>query len=104
MTNKTPIYEQIANMRPGDSINVKFPEGFELEYTRWTPGGEKLIKFNCSELKVWYWDEDDHRCKDYYYYPSGDGVNNWACKQRSLTEESQKKVWEYLRIYDCLTY
>ena len=92
----TKTYSQaIANMYPGDGISVNFPEGFELEYTRWTPEGDKIIKFNCSELKVWYWDEDDHRCKDYYYHEAGN--DSWTCKEYSLTKESKEKVWAYLR-------
>jgi hypothetical protein len=86
----------ISDMYPGDSVIVNFPEGFELEYTKWTPDGDVIVKFNCAKLNVWYWDEDDHCCKDYYYYPVGDCVNSWTCKQRSLTEESKKKVWVYL--------
>ena len=85
----------ISSMCPGDSITVNFPEGFELEYTKWTPDGNTTVKFNCIKLNVWYWDEDDHCCKDHYYYEVG--KDSWTCKQRSLTDESKEKVWVYLR-------
>lgn len=83
----------ILKMYPGDSINVEFPKGFELEYKNWDG---TIHKFECGLLNVYYWDEDDHCCKDYYYYYVGDCVNSWTCKDRSLTEESRNKVNEYL--------
>ena len=106
MTNKTPIYEQIADMRPGDSINVKFPEGFTIEYEKTQLVDGKWIKVieksPCTRMNVWYWDEDDHCCKDYYFYNGTD--HSWFCKGRSVTKESWEKINAYLRIYDCLTY
>ena len=103
MTNKTSILEQIADMYPGDSINVKFPEGFIIEYEtdklvdgKWVKVIEKSL---CVRMNVYYWDEDDHCCKDYYFYNGED--RNWFCKARSVTKESWAKINAYLRTYDC---
>ena len=98
MTNKTSILEQIANMYPGDSINVKFPEGFNIEYEtdklvdgKWVKVIEKSL---CVRMNVYYWDEDDHCCKDYYFY---NGIDcSWFCKARSVTKESWEKINAYL--------
>ena len=106
MTNKTPIYEQIADMGPGDSINVKFPEGFTIGYEKTQLVDGKWVKAieksPCVRMNVWYWDEDDHCCKDYYFYNGTD--HSWFCKGRSVTKESWEKINAYLRIYDSLTH
>lgn len=103
MTDKTPIYEQIANMRPGDSIDVNFPEGFTIEYEKaQLVDGEwvKVIKkSSCAQMNVYYWDADDHCCKDYYFYNGEYGI--WLCKGHSITKESWEKINAYLRTYDC---
>lgn len=98
MTNKTPIYEQIADMRPGDSINVKFPEGFTIEYEKTKLVDDKWVKVietsPCTRMNVYYWDDDDHCCKDYYFY-NGENTG-WFCKGRSLTKESWEKIYSHL--------
>lgn len=103
MTNKTSILEQIANMYPGDSINVKFPEGFNIEYETDKLVDGKWVKVveesPCVRMNVYYWDEDDHCCKDYYFYNGED--RNWFCKARSVTKESWAKINVYLRTYNC---
>ena len=103
MTNTTPIYKQIVDMRPGDSINVKFTEGFTIEYEtdklvdgKWV---KVIEKSPCVRMNVYYWDEDDHCCKDYYFY---NGIDcSWFCKARSVTKESWEKINAYLHTYDC---
>lgn len=103
MTNNTPIYKQIANMCPGDSIDVKFTEGFTIEYEKTQFIDGKWVKVieesPCTRMNAYYWDEDDHCCKDYYFYNGEDG--NWFCKGRSVTKESWEKINVYLRTYDC---
>lgn len=98
MTNTTPIYKQIADMRPGDSINVTFPEGFTIEYEKTKLVDDKWVKAieksPCTRMNVYYWDEDDHCCKDYYFYNGTDG--NWFCKGRSVTKESWEKIYSQL--------
>lgn len=109
MTDKTPIYKQIANMCPGDSINVNFPDDFTIEYEKTQLVDGKWVKVieksSCTRMNVYYWDEDDHCCKDYYFY-NGNNSNlvkpiTWFCKGRSVTKESWEKINAYLRTYDC---
>lgn len=94
----TSLFEQIANMHPGDSINVYFPNNFTIDYTKTvlTDGKwrETIVKSSCTRMNVYYWDEDDHRCKDYYFYNGDD--DNWICKGRSVTNESWGKIKAYL--------
>lgn len=84
--------EVIEDMYPGDSIHVKFPENFELEYKRIFM--DESQKFICNELQAYYWDEDDHCCKDLYFYTPD--KENWVCKHWDLTPESTQKVKNYL--------
>lgn len=83
---------QIAQMRPGDSIDVTFPIGFEVEYKRRRDG--EIITTELARMNAYYWDDDDHRTKDYYFY---DEEDNRFAKQYDLTDESREKVWEYIR-------
>ena len=88
--------EVISDMRPGDSVDVKFPEGFVLEYRAWTmDAGYKIVQFECTRMNAWYWDDDDHCCLDKYFYTSD--KDSHVCKASALTQESYKKVWDYLR-------
>lgn len=92
------LFDQISNMRPGDSIDVRFPEGFTVDYikTRWVDDKyvDVIETSPCTRMNAWYWDEDDHCCKDYYFYNGDDG--NWFCKGRSITKESWVKINTYL--------
>lgn len=104
--NKVQTYADLVDdVYPGESVDVYFPEGFELECHLYRGGEAKLVKFNCAKLNVYYWDDDDHRCIDYYYYESEDDYkarynDKWyshICKDSDLTKESRAKVEEYLK-------
>lgn len=90
---------QIAQMRPGDSINVLFPMGFKVVYTRterradgsW---GKVVHSEELSRMNAWYWDEDDHCTKDYYLY---DKEGKRFAKAEDLTADSRQKMWNYIR-------
>ena len=101
MTKKYNNYsEAIFGMRPGDSLDVHFPEGFELECKKWQNGSYQTVKFVCERMNAWYWDDDDHCCLDRYFYEPNINNDRWhshICKLRDLTNESYNKVSEYLR-------
>lgn len=87
--------EIIAKIEPGESVRVCFPQGFILDYKTWSNGGYVTKSFECSELHVYHWDDDDHWCVDWYFHENE--KNHWTCKLRSLTDESRDKVFKYLR-------
>lgn len=90
------LQDQIYDMRRGDSLEVVFPEGFELSYTI---GVDKEVRtFICVNMHAYYWDEDDHCCLDKYFYGArkDEGIHNWTCKYYALTPESKKKLNDYL--------
>lgn len=94
------LKDQIRNIFRGDTLTIFFPEGFELSYIR-RPFNkpEEKISFICEYLDVYYWDEEDHRCKDLYFYeanPNNNPFHGWTCKKHSLTPESLKKLDGYL--------
>lgn len=101
MTRKYNNYaDAILGMCPGDSLDVHFPEGFELEYKKWQNGAYQIVKFVCVRMNAWYWDDDDHCCLDKYFYAPNTNNDPWhshICKMRDLTDESYAKVSEYLR-------
>lgn len=90
---------QIAEMQPGDSINVLFPMGFKVVYTRtekradgsW---GKVVHSEELARMNAYYWDEYDHCTKDYYFY---DAQGNRFAKMFDLTSESIEKVWNFIR-------
>ena len=86
------LYNVINNLRPGDSFDVLFPKGFELEYKRW--GNPDTKTFVCSRLNAWYWDDDDHCKLDEYLYAEDSA--SWVCKIGDLTPESHHKLLYYL--------
>ena len=91
------LFEQINDMRRGDSLDVVFPEGFEISYKLYTDNEPKT--FICVSMNAYYWDEDDHRCLDKYFYgvkKEDDPFYNWTCKEHALTPESRKKLYNYL--------
>lgn len=100
---KKHILDQIADMRPGDSIDITFPEGFTVDYTstKLVDGKfQEVVKTSpLKRMNVWYWDEDDHCCKDYYFYNGTNG--SWFAKARHITKESWEKINAYLRAFDC---
>lgn len=83
----------IREMRPDDSIDVNFPKGFMLTYRKGF--NDELTEFECSRLSVYFWDEDDHWGKSYYYYSPN--KSSWTCKEYALTKESEEKVKQYLK-------
>jgi hypothetical protein len=92
--NKT--YDEIIyNMRPGEGLKVYLPENFILEYEMGYGENRRKEKFECNRIELWYWDEDDHECLDYYFHTPGE--HNWVCKLYYLTKDSYGKVMDYLR-------
>lgn len=86
--------EKLLNMTTGSSFEIDFPENFELEYTHGCGGNKETVKFICSSMHAWYWDDDDHCCLDYYF--NEPGKDNWTCKLYYLTPESREKVADYI--------
>lgn len=93
----------IDDIYPGESITVNFPEDFELECRVYNNGKEGYRKFICTKLNVYYWDDDDHRIVDYYFYESEESYKSFrggwyrhTCKDGDLTKESREKVEDYL--------
>lgn len=92
----------LIDIYPGDSIDIHFPEGFTLDYekTMMDDNGEfvkRIFTSPCTRMNAYYWDEDDHRCLDFYFYNDNDDNSNWFAKQYYLTPESRKKVEDFLR-------
>ena len=85
----------ISDMYPGDSLTIYLPEDFVLEYERGHGEFLKKNKFECNMIKLWYWDDDDHQCLDYYFHTPGE--RRWICKLHDLTPDSFKMVKDYLR-------
>lgn len=96
------IAEQLNKMRPGDSVNVYFPQGLMVEYTRierlangsW---GKVAHTAELARMNAWYWDEDDHCTKDYYYY---DAQGKQFAKNNDITEASRQKIWKFILAYN----
>lgn len=93
------LYEQIERMQPGDSINVFFPQGFNVVYTttEFRADGSlgKVVRSEeLARMNAYYWDEDDHCTKDYYFY---DAQGNRFAKMFDLTSDSREKVWNFIR-------
>ena len=93
-------------MRPGDVMDIQFPEGFELEYKR-TVMDENgnfiqcIFASICTRMCAYYWDDDDHRCLDFYFHNDNDKStflkNSYFAKFGDLTIESQEKVKEFVK-------
>lgn len=94
------LQDQVYDVFPGESLDIFFPEGFELSYVSHRWGEKDEVKtFICERVNVYYWDDDDHRCKDLYFYEANtnnDPWHTWTCKEYSLTPESRKKLTDYL--------
>ena len=97
----------VLNVYPGESVNVIFPEGFELEYKKavMDENGnfiQCIFASICTRMRAYYWDDDDHRCLDFYFYNDNEeskgflGISHF-CKFWDLTPESQKKVEEFVK-------
>ena len=91
-----PLYD----LRPGDSMDVMFPEGFTLEYKKsiyndtdkcWC---QVTFAKVCERMNSWYWDDDDHCCLDHYFY--GIDEDNHFAKLYDLTQESIDKVMRFI--------
>lgn len=103
---KLTYNDAIDNLQPLEHIIVEFPEGFELEYkSRYS---SKIEKFNCIYLDVCQWDEEGHWETSYAFWesretfkPRGVTLYGATCYWGELTDESKKKVREYLRTTKC---
>lgn len=94
--------ENLLNICPGDLVDVIFPEGFTLEYKETELTEDRKLKSVvrssvCTRMVAYYWDDDDHRCLDFYFYNDNIPNSNWFAKQYYLTPESRKKVEEFVR-------
>lgn len=90
----------ILNVYPGDSLDIIFPDNFILDYVKTVmdENGDFIqcvFSTECVRMHTYYWDEDDHKCIDYYFYNNNDG--NWFAKYYGLTDESRQKVYEYIK-------
>lgn len=94
------------NIYPGESVDVIFPEGFTVEYNKivWEGNTPKRIigATVCTRMNAYYWDDDDHRCLDFYFYNDNEeskgslGFSHFA-KFWDLTPESRNKVEEFVK-------
>lgn len=91
--------KNILNITPGDSLDVFFPGGMEIVFERrfWRDGEFVIDTFTSTvdRMNAYYWDEDDHKKLDFYFYETG--IPYWAAKWWDLTEASQKKVLEFIQ-------
>lgn len=92
--------KNILNVTPGDSIDIFFPGGLTIEYERRFWDGDdfvtKTFSMSVNRMNAYYWDEDDHCILDIYFYED-DKDPYWVAKWWDLTEESQKKVLEFIQ-------
>lgn len=97
----------VLNVHPGESVDVIFPEKFILDYeqTVMTEDGEIIkcvFSSPCTHMSAYYWDDDDHRCLDFYFYNDNEeskgplGVSYFA-KLWDLTPESRNKVEKFVK-------
>jgi hypothetical protein len=93
--------EAIDFLTPDNEVDVEFPEGFILEASEynWRTGETEKVKFECCRLNVYFWPEEDHWGRVYYYYTPG--RDQWFTKY--ISSESEKKVKEYLETHE-ITY
>ena len=88
----------------GDSIIIMLPEKFELsDYVR-DPETQnrKIEKFICDFIYIHYMDDDDYTSIEYYFYSHKNNNKHYRrCKLYNLTNESKKKVEEYLKATHC---
>ena len=103
---KLTYNEAIDNLQPLEHIIVEFPEGFELEYKK--RNSSNIEKFNCMYLEVCQWDEEGNWQKTYGFWepketfkPRGIRLYDATCYWGELTDESKKKVNDYLRTTKC---
>ena len=91
--------KNILKVTPGDSIDIFFPDGLAIEFERrFWDGDDFVIKTfprSVIRMNAYYWDEDDHCILDLYFYD--DSSPYWVAKWWDLTEESQKKVLEFIQ-------
>lgn len=85
----------IFDFNPGDYCEIKFPEGFVLEYKVDILNKENLASFICTRMSVYRYDEEDRDDTNYYFYGE-DPKANWVTKSYRLTDESYRKVCDFL--------
>ena len=90
--NKKTNLDIILNLEPGEEYVVYFPNDFVLEYKKQING--EVESFTPKYLEVYFWDEEDHWGKDYYFYDGNS--SNWVCKLYYLTPESRLKFYNYI--------
>ena len=86
-----------------DSIIIMLPERFELSnYVYDINNNKKIEKFICDFINVYYIDDDDYTSIEYYFYSHKNNNKHYRrCKLYNLTNESKKKVEEYLKATHC---
>ena len=87
----------------GESITIMLPERFELSnYVYDTKLNRTIEKFICDFIHVHYMDDDDYKSIEYYFYSHKNNNKRYRrCKLYDLTNESKKKVEEYLKATHC---
>lgn len=90
------LRDYLLGVNPGDSFCFNMPENFKIEVVvhNFFEGTTTIEKRTMTKLDVYYWDDDDHCHCDFYIYNSGRRE-----KLYDLTEESMKKVYDYLYNY-----
>lgn len=90
------LRDYLLGVKPDDSFGFNMPENFEIEVAIYNffEDTTTIEKRTMTKLDVYYWDEDDHRCCDFYIYNSGRRE-----KLYDLTKESMKKIYDYLYNY-----
>ena len=80
------------------------PERFELSDYVYEPEtrNRKIEKFICDFIHIHYMDDDDYTSIEYYFYSHKNNNKHYRrCKLYNLTDESKKKVEEYLKATHC---
>ena len=87
----------------GESITIMLPERFELsDYVYDTKLNRTIEKFICDFIHVHYMDDDDYTSIEYYFFSHKNNNKHYRrCKLYNLTNESKKKVEEYLKATHC---
>jgi hypothetical protein len=88
----------------GESITIMLPEKFELSDYVYNPEtrNRKIEKFICDFIHIHYMDDDDYTSIEYYFYSHKNNNKYYRrCKLYNLTNESKKKVEEYLKATHC---
>ena len=84
------------DMMPSESMEIQFPENFELFYNQDSLNNANVKSFICEKLKIYNRDvEEDNGGLMYLLYKKGS--EQYVCNLNKLTDESKIKVLEYIQ-------